>query len=145
MIADLSVTPLRRIQNDKGDIYHALKCSEGSFSQFGEAYFSTVIPNEVKGWKKHIKMVMNLVVPEGAIRFVLYDDREDSRTYGQFYEVTLSADNYCRLTVPAGIWMAFQGKGSALNLLLNIASLEHDPLEAQTVSLDQYKYDWSSK
>ncbi|NQX96596.1 MAG: dTDP-4-dehydrorhamnose 3,5-epimerase family protein [Flavobacteriales bacterium] len=145
MIADLIVTPLRRIENVKGDIYHALKCSESSFSQFGEAYFSTVLPSEIKGWKKHAKMVLNLIVPVGAVRFVLFDDRVNSKTYGQFYEEILSADNYCRLTVPAGIWMAFQGNGPDLNLLLNIASIEHDPLEAQTVSLDHFNYDWSSK
>jgi len=140
----VSITPLKRISNPKGDIFHALKSSEKDFSTFGEAYFSTVLNQEIKGWKKHTEMVMNLVVPEGTIRFVFFDDRPTSTTKGKFTDVTLSPENYCRLTVPAGIWMAFQGKGYDLNLLLNIASIEHDPLEAQTVNLDHFNYDWSS-
>jgi dTDP-4-dehydrorhamnose 3,5-epimerase len=145
MITDLMVTPLKRIQNPKGDVFHALKCSEASFSGFGEAYFSSVISDEIKGWKKHTKMVLNLIVPSGAVKFIIYDDRENSKSCGQYSAVTLSEDNYNRLTVPAGVWMAFQGIGANFNLLLNIASIEHDPLEAKTVSLDHFDYDWSEK
>jgi len=142
MISDLIVTPLKRIENPKGDIFHALKCSEAGFFGFGEAYFSSVIFNEIKGWKKHKKMVLNLIVASGAVRFVIFDDRENSKSFGHYYEITLSEGNYSRLTVPAGLWMAFQGIGIKLNLLLNIASIEHDPLEAQTVNLEHFNYDW---
>ena len=140
---DVSLTPLKQIKNPKGDVYHALKSTEESFSEFGEAYFSTVICNEVKGWKKHKKMLMNLVVPVGSVRFVLFDERADSCSRGVFSEVTLSPDNYCRLTVPPGIWMAFQGKAEDLNLVLNIASIEHEPTEAENVDIEQFYYDWS--
>ena len=138
----ISITPLKQIRNEKGDIYHALRKTENSFSKFGEAYFSTIIHKEIKGWKKHNEMVLNLVVPVGSIRFVMFDDR-DNEVEGKFTEIILSQGNYCRLTVPSGIWMAFQGLESSLNLLLNIASIEHDPKEAQNVNIDQFKYDWS--
>jgi len=143
MIEGLTLTPLKKIEHPKGDIYHALKCSENSFSLFGEAYFSTVIHDEIKGWKKHSKMVLNLVVPVGSIKFVVYDDRENSKSHGEFFQVIVSKDNYCRLTVPSGVWMAFQGQGTELNLLLNIASIEHDPYEAQTESIEYLNYNWS--
>lgn len=141
----VSMTPLKRIDNPKGDIYHALKSSDDNFTEFGEAYFSNVLSNEIKGWKKHSEMVMNLIVPVGAVRFVLFDDSSIASTTGEFIEFTLSQDNYCRLTVPPGIWMAFQGVGTDFNLVLNIASIEHDPIEAQSVSLDHFKYDWSCR
>jgi len=143
MITGLVLTPLKRIENPKGDIFHVLKCSESNFSQFGEAYFSTVHSNDIKGWKKHTKMILNLVVPVGAVKFVVYDDRENSESYGKFHEEILSVDNYCRLTVPPGVWVAFKGLGVGSNLLLNIASIEHDPLEAMSVSLEHFNYNWS--
>jgi dTDP-4-dehydrorhamnose 3,5-epimerase len=143
MIDGLVVTPLKRINNDKGDIYHALKCSEKSFSQFGEAYFSIVHQNDVKGWKKHSKMILNLIVPVGIIKFVLFDDRESSPTYKKKFEITISNSNYCRLTVPPNIWLSFQGIGHALNLLLNIASIEHDPTESENCPLSDIQYEWS--
>lgn len=135
-------TPLKQIQHPKGNIYHALKASDEAFTGFGEAYFSFVHKGDVKGWKKHTRMNMNLIVPKGSIRFVLYDDRQGSATQEQFQSFTLCASsNYGRLSVSAGIWMAFQGIGDD-NMLLNLASIEHDPEEAQNTELEHFPFDW---
>jgi dTDP-4-dehydrorhamnose 3,5-epimerase len=142
MIEGVQITLLKRILHEKGDIYHAMKQSEDSFTSFGEAYFSSVHLNDIKGWKKHTKMVLNLVVPVGSVRFALFDDRSDSITNGELLDVTASSDNYIRLTVPAGIWVAFQGVGKDLNLLLNMASIEHDPLESISASLNSIPFRW---
>lgn len=143
MIEGVSVTPLKRILHEKGDIYHAMKSSEESFASFGEAYFSSVHYADVKGWKKHSKMTLNLIVPVGIIKFVLFDDRENSPTYNKTFEITISNLNYCRLTVPPNIWLSFQGIGHSLNLLLNIASIEHDPTESENCPLSDIQYEWS--
>jgi dTDP-4-dehydrorhamnose 3,5-epimerase len=134
-IKDVVLTPLRIIKGESGDVMHALKQHEESFSGFGEAYFSTINPKFVKGWKRHKMMTLNLIVPMGAIKFVLYDDREESESFNTVQEVIISADNYQRLTVPPGIWMAFQGLGEEKNILLNIASIPHDPLEADNLPI----------
>lgn len=142
MIKGVSVTPLKIIHYHQGDIYHAMKSSEDSFKKFGEAYFSTVRKDCIKGWRKHHEMILNLVVPVGSIRFVIFDDREGSETRGRFFDITLSKDNYCRLTVAPGLWMAFQGIGDTVNLLLNIASIEHNSEEVTKASLEEIKYEW---
>ncbi len=134
------VTPLRRIAHPQGDVLHGLKASDPAFCGFGEAYFSTIHAGAIKGWKKHRRMTLNLMVPVGTIRFVVADDR-DSRV--QAAEITLGTDFYARLTVPPGLWLAFQGRGESLNLLLNVADLEHDPTEAVSVPLDHIPYPWS--
>lgn len=142
VIKGVVVTPLKRIHHPQGDIYHALKSSEPTFQKFGEAYFSTVHLNSIKGWKKHHEMVLNLIVPVGAVRFVIFDDRSESESKGKFFDITLSKDNYFRLTVEPGLWMAFQGIGDDLNLLLNLASIEHNPEEATSIKLDEINYEW---
>jgi len=128
-----SVTPLRRIANPKGDILHAMKRSDPGFAGFGEAYFTFVHPGEVKGWKKHTRMQLNLVVPVGKVRFYVYDEVSRQTTVHE-----LGLDNYVRLTVPPSYWVAFEGIGETLNMVLNVASIEHDPLEAINVPLDTY-------
>lgn len=135
MIEGVTLTPLKIIEGEAGNVMHALKQSEPSFAGFGEAYFSTVNFNSVKGWKKHKQMLLNIIVPAGAIRFILYDGRVESITYGQFQELTLSPSAYQRLTVPPGIWMAFKGLSESLNMLLNIASIPHHPEEADNLPL----------
>ena len=142
MIDGVLVTPLKRIPHPKGDILHALKASEDCFHGIGEIYFSSILKNEIKGWKKHSKMILNLVVPVGSIRFVIFDDRLDSVSRGEFFELAVNKENYCRLTVPSGVWFAFEGEGMELNLLLNIANIEHDPNEVQNMELNEIDYDW---
>ena len=137
LIAGVSLTPLKIIRGEHGDVKHALKSSESSFDTFGEAYFSSVKQGEVKGWKFHKKMTLNLIVPVGGIRFVIYDGRNGSQTENTFNDIVLGSDHdYSRLTVIPGLWMAFQGVGENLNLLLNIASIEHDPTETENLPLE---------
>jgi len=89
-------------------------------------------------------MILNIIVPVGEIGFVLFDDREGCLTRGNFFEIVLSRKNYFRLTIPAGIWMAFYGIGEGENLLLNIASILHDPTEAVNLPIenDYINYSW---
>lgn len=143
VINGVLVSTLKIVSHPQGDILHAMKSSSPGFTGFGEAYFSTIYKGEVKGWKKHRKMTLNLVVPVGEIHFVIYDDREMSVTKGKYFEVILSSNNYKRLTVPPGLWLAFKGKSDDLNLLLNIADIEHDPSEATNTALGDIYFDWS--
>ncbi len=132
------------IHHLKGDIFHGMKKSDPGFRGFGEAYFSTVKCGEVKAWKRHKRMTLNLIVPVGEVRFVIYDDRPQSGTCGNFLEVTLSPDNYLRLTIPPDLWVGFMGGGGELNLLLNIAEMEHDPNEVDRLDLNNIEYDWDT-
>jgi len=86
-------------------------------------------------------MTLNLVVPVGEIKFVLFDDRDASSSL--FQEVIISKSNYCRLTVPPLVWMGFQGLSSKGSMLLNIANIEHNPHEAERLEIDKINYNWS--
>ncbi|BFM42300.1 dTDP-4-dehydrorhamnose 3,5-epimerase [Flavobacterium sp. CFS9] len=137
------LTPLKKIHHPKGDVFHGMKKSDPGFFGFGEAYFSTINSEDTKPWKKHFDMTLNFVVPIGEIRFVIYDDREYSMTKNCFFDVTLGDNNYQRITIPPGVWVAFSGKGKSYNLLLNLASIEHDPNEIERKeNLSDIKYQW---
>jgi dTDP-4-dehydrorhamnose 3,5-epimerase len=86
-------------------------------------------------------MILNLVVPVGKIKFVLFDDRDESNI--RFQEIIISRDNYCRLTVPPMVWMGFQGLSSEKSMLLNITNIEHDPGEVDRLEIDKINYNWS--
>lgn len=137
------LAPLKKIHHPKGDVFHGMKKSDAGYSGFGEAYFSTIHFQDVKPWKKHLEMTLNFVVPMGEIRFVIYDDREDSLTKNNFFDVTLGSDNYQRITIPPGVWVAFSGVGSEFNLLLNLANMEHNPAEVERKEdLSEIAYRW---
>ena len=141
-IDGIKLTPLKKIYQPKGDVFHCMKKNDLGFKSFGEAYFSTVKYNTVKAWKKHTKMTLNLIVPIGEIKFVIYDDRENSKSKGSFFEIKLSINNYKRLTIYPNLWFGFKGLGKDLNLLLNLADIEHDPKEIIRLELDKINYNW---
>ena len=141
-VEGVTLTQLKTISNPKGEIKHALKAGEVDYCGFGEAYFSEVRYAEIKGWKKHSQMTLNIIVPLGQIRFVIYDDREDSRTKGIFSEVIIGVSSYHRLKIPPLVWVAFQGVSRDQNLLLNIANIEHDPIESENQALEKINYNW---
>ncbi len=130
------LTPLKQIFNQSGDIFHAMKKSDNGFAGFEEAYFSTIHKNNIKGWKKHTKMTLNLVVPIGEIEFTIYNDMSK-----EFFNIVLSQKNYQRLTIEPNLWMAFRGKED-YNMLLNLASIEHNPSEAINIDIKEISYAW---
>ena len=139
-IKGVILTPLNTICHPMGNVFHGLKKSDEGFTGFGEAYFSTIKRGEVKGWNRHKRMTLNLVVPIGSVTFVIFDDRSGIGTKNKFFEVELSLDNYHCLTIPPGLWLAFKGKSNGTNLILNIADMEHDPKEIERLNIDQIDY-----
>jgi dTDP-4-dehydrorhamnose 3,5-epimerase len=140
MIKDLLLTPQKIISVPGGDVLHAMKTGEVGFSGFGEAYFSMVDYRAIKAWKRHQEMTLNLVVPLGSIRFVVCDDRGGQEPLLE--EITLSHENYCRLTVPPMVWLGFQGISENTSMLLNISNIPHDPIESDRRELDTIQFDW---
>ena len=139
------VTPLNIVDINEGNVLHGMKITDHGFKGFGEAYFSTIKFGKVKAWKRHRMMTLNLIVPIGKVRFVIYDDREGSVTYGMFQNIILSKQNYARLTIPPMLWLGFQGISNEENILLNIANIEHNPEESDKKNIDDFIYDWRLK
>lgn len=137
LIAPL-LTPLRRMPTPKGDVLHAIKAVDPGYAGFGEAYLSIVHEGMVKGWKRHLRMTLNLVCIAGAVRFVVYGEAASP-----VLDATLSpdsADLYRRLTVPPLFWVGFSGAAAGTNIVLNVANLGHDPQEAETAGLDRFAW-----
>lgn len=139
-LADIQITPLARIATPGGDVMHAMKQSDAGFAGFGEAYFSWVAAGAVKAWKRHTRMTMNLVVPLGQVRFVF---RTVSPHGGEeFRSETIGDGRYARITVPLGIWFGFQGVGASPSLVLNMASIAHDPTEVERMAVSDVQFNW---
>lgn len=136
------LTSLKIIETPGGNVLHGMKQGDSGYAGFGEAYFSIVEVGAVKGWKRHHQMTLNLVVPVGTVRFIIYDERLESSTYLTFQDVTLSIDNYQRLTVPPMVWMAFQGVGDSDSMLLNLASIPHNQNEVDQKLINEINFGW---
>lgn len=139
----VTVTPLRQIETAGGAVYHGLRAGDDGFAGFGEAYFSTVDRGAVKGWKRHRRMVMNLIVPVGGVRFVVHDEQAGPPRDYAVHDLSPRPGAYARLTVGAGLWLAFTGLEEGVNMILNLASIVHDPGEADRREVDPSAWRWS--
>jgi dTDP-4-dehydrorhamnose 3,5-epimerase len=121
------------VANAKGDIVHGMRLGDPGQQAVGEAYFTHILPGCTKGWKQHTRMTLNLLVAAGAVDFHLHDSAT-----AQGCSVRISPDKPARLTVPPGIWVAFSCAGAQAGVVLNLASLPHDPAEAVNQPLEAY-------
>ena len=137
-LEDIVVTPLAHITTTGGDVLHAMKQNDAGYTSFGEAYFSFVNAGAIKGWKRHTRMTMNIIVPVGQVKFIFHLDGTK-----EFRVENVGTERYARITVPPGIWFAFKGLFYPKSLLLNIASIPHDPNEVERLTLSEIEYDWS--
>jgi dTDP-4-dehydrorhamnose 3,5-epimerase len=144
MIGGVVITPLRRIPDERGTIYHMLKSTDPHFIQFGEIYFTTIYRNVIKGWHKHQEMTLNYACIFGRIKLVLFDDRDASPTHGAIVEIFLGPDNHSLVTIPEDVWNGFKGMSDPFAIVANCATHPHDP--ARTSRADPFgeavPYSW---
>ena len=147
MIDGVKITPLKQIPDERGKIMHMLRVDAEHFVSFGEIYFSCVYPGAIKGWHIHKEMILNYAVPHGHIKFVLYDDRPESPTYGELQELFLGPDNYCLVTVPPMVWNGFKGIGDEMAIVANCSSIPHtaNEIDRKDPFDPSIPYDWSLK
>ena len=138
MILDKIIkTKLKIIKTDGGFVFHAMNKKEKMFFGFGEAYISMINYAQVRAWKKHKKMISNIIVPEGKVKFVFADEN-----FKKFKNIIIGRDNYIRLTIPPKIWFGFQGLSKKNNLILNISNIKHDPKEQINENIDNVNFNW---
>lgn len=147
MISGVTVTPLKQFLDERGKVMHMFRNDSPVFKSFGEIYFSCIYPGAIKGWHIHHKMTLNYAVPHGHIKFVLFDERENSPTRGEIQEIFMGPDNYCLVSVPPMVWNGFKGIGTEMAVVANCASIPHDPTEIERLDpfSDRIPYSWEIK
>jgi dTDP-4-dehydrorhamnose 3,5-epimerase len=144
-IDGVRVTPLRRIPDERGTIYHMLRADDPHFEQFGEIYFTSIYPGVVKGWHRHREMTLNYACVFGRVKLVVYDDRPASATAGELLEVFLGPDDYSLVSIGPEIWSGFKGMSEPFAIIANCCTHPHDP--SRTTRVDPFDndipYDWA--
>jgi dTDP-4-dehydrorhamnose 3,5-epimerase len=130
---EIIITPLKQVYVEGGDVLHAIKNTDNGYHGFGEAYFSWIEHGSIKAWKRHLRMTMNLIVPVGNVQFVFITDEGNL-----LVREIIGEDNYVRITVPPGIWFGFKGEYAPKSLVLNLASITHDPDEVERLPKEAF-------
>jgi dTDP-4-dehydrorhamnose 3,5-epimerase len=82
-------------------------------------YQSRLYPGAIGAWSCHAKSVDRLFVNQGHLKVVLFDGREESRTFGRIVELHVGDARPAFIVLPTGIWHGLQNLGSTDALVLN--------------------------
>ena len=142
LIEGVQITPLKQICDQRGAVMHMLRGAQLSCIQ--EVYCSLVKSRAIKAWKRHHRMIQHYAVPVGKINLVLFDDRPNSSTHNMIQEIMTGVDCYGLIEIPSMIWYGFMGLDDGDSLIINGASLEHDPDEIDHLDQNtrQVPYMW---
>jgi len=144
-IQGVQIFPLNQIADERGAVLHMMRSDAPHFQEFGEIYFSEINPGIVKAWKKHKLMTQNLAVPEGRIRLVIFDDRDNSPSKSIAEEIIVGRpDRYSLVRIPPRLWYGFQGISNMPSLVANCPDLPHDPKEVSRLDSSDKRipYEW---
>jgi len=144
MINDIIITPLKIIPDNRGKVMHMLRNDSKIYQGFGEIYFSTIFYNSIKAWHLHKESTLNYVCISGKVKLVLYDDRNDSKTKGEYQELILSPEKYFLVTIPKNIWNGFKGIHEGESIIANCLTLPHNEKEMvrREFTDNYFNYSW---
>lgn len=171
LITGVEVNDLKVFKDERGAVMRMMRRDDPFFREFGEIYFSIVMPNVVKAWHLHKSMTLNYACVFGKIKLVLYDPRVAfpstahailNPTCGIMNEFILGGypdhEDYKLVTIPPGVWNGFRqivrafecpGKTKFTELIepaivANCSTEPHDPDEIVRLSPDDFMvpYDW---
>lgn len=70
-------------------------------------------PNIVRAWHRHLRGQADyFICIEGSIKVCAYDDREDSKTFGELDEIILSEERPRVVRIPGILWHGYQAIGA---------------------------------
>jgi len=147
MIKDVEVKKLKIIPDDRGRLMEILRSDEPIFEKFGQVYMTTAFPGVAKAWHYHKLQDDYFTCISGVMRLALYDSREDSPTYKEVNDFTVSLDNPILVRIPKLVYHGFKCVSDKEAMIINVPTMPYNYKTPDEYRLDAFDndipYDWS--
>ncbi len=134
------VRPAVTLPDDRGEVLEVLSAGwiELRGAPIPHVYMATIEPGVIKGWICHKLQDDRSVALFGRLRWVLFDGRADSPTFGVVQVRTFTERNRHLIIVPAGVWHAVENVGSTEAAFVNLPTraYQHDDPDKYRLPLD---------
>jgi len=82
-------------------------------------------PGIVRAWHRHLRgQVDYFICIDGSIKVCAYDDRDDSKTYGELSEIIISSERLRVVRIPGILWHGYKAIGTEpIRLLYGVNKL----------------------
>ena len=140
---------LNPILDERGYLQECFRSDWSMYKKFGQAYITIAFPNVVKAWHSHKIQTDNLICIAGNAKLVLYDDRENSKTYKKINEIFFGEKRPILVTIPSNVWHGFKAIGNKKIMVLNCPTerYNYESPDEYRLPYDTKKieYDWTIK
>ena len=111
-----------------------------------QCYQSRLFPGAIGAWSCHSRQIDRLFVNQGLMKLVLYDGREQSKTYQLINEFHIGDARPTFIVIPEGVWHGVQNLGTNDVLMLNFptAAYQYEDPDHYRLPFDSDKipYSW---
>ena len=139
----------REVLSRPGFLMEVVRDDEALLSHFGQSTFTVTYPGAIKAFHWHRQQDDVWFVADGQALVVLYDQREDSPTFGQTQTIRAGKDGYKVIVIPAGVVHGYKVLGHDPVLLFyhttrayNAGNPDEErlPYDDQKINFDWSKY-----
>ncbi len=147
MIEGVEIKELVMHKDERGFFCELIRSSDSFFQgKFGQLSHSMSRQGVFKAWHLHRKQTEWMYVAVGNIKFVLYDMRQESKTYKELVEMLVGEKfGHKVIKVPPGIAHGYKIIDGPMHIFY-VASREYDPSDDIKIPHDEPSigYDWAS-
>lgn len=146
MLEGVRVKKLKVIPDARGRLMEMLRADDDLFTRFGQVYLTTAYPGVVKGWHYHKKQTDNMIVVQGMMKIVIYDNREGSSTKGEINEFFMGIHNPLLLQIPPLVLHGFKCISKEEAMVINCPTETYNYEDPDEFRIDPHKndipYEW---
>ena len=128
-LSKIKTIKLKISTNPKGDVLKYLTSKNKYFKKFGEAYFTEIKKNKIKGWNFHKKCWCLLAVPYGKVKFTFAENINSKKK-----TIIIGKKNYSLIVVPPRIWFNFMSI-KKISLVVNTLNHVHNKNETLKIPI----------
>ncbi|MES2819156.1 MAG: dTDP-4-dehydrorhamnose 3,5-epimerase family protein [Pseudomonadota bacterium] len=128
LIHGVVVRPVITQIDERGEIAEMYSKAWGieSGAALEHVYMSMIRPGKVKGWVYHKEQSDRMFSLSGFVKYVLWDNRADSPTFGLINEIHLSERNRGLLLIPPYVVHAVQNIGIVDAIFINMPTVPYN-------------------
>lgn len=146
MIEGVKVKKLKVIPDERGRLMEILRSDDEIFQQFGQVYMTTAKPGIVKAWHCHKLQTDSFTCVFGKIRLILYDAREDSKTFKEIQKFIMDLESPFLVQIPPGVYHGFKCISEEEAIVINTPTHVYNHANPDEYRIDPYEndipYDW---
>ena len=144
MIGGVIIKKLESHCDDRGFFREIIRVTDDFYEPgFGQLSHSLVNKGVIKAWHAHLEQSQWNYVVNGLIRVALYDNREESKTYGELMEFECGNNQEAKVYFfPPGVLHGYKCLEGPMNIIY-ICSGIYDLNDELRIGHSEVDYDWN--